>query len=465
MPTARQPGHVYRTPARRPPPPSGVDTMKVAGILFCISAVISAVASVALREPGDPMSTRTSALGGAFFVLLLGLALIQGVGGVRVFVLIAAAVGSLAAIAGAALLHSIRELQVLALAVLVTAVGYFSLLLSKEASKARVAVSVSLIVLGAGATLAAQVWLAGYAKRAFGERLRQVATDRREYSDPAAGVSIAVPAGWVILREDADMYRGVPSRVTLADPDAGTVAFLNYDRRAPGLLSLDHYLDVVLGRLNESGLEARQSERTDVIVGKAPARRMSLTWKEGGQRVNGFISAWLDGDSIFMLVGASVDPWSSAADERFAALERALQFTAPVETALSDAQTRLTADCPIFTAASVRTIGRKIPPGSATEAYFKVGWSWAVRGQGQLDAAAIAELGRLMREVFSSMPPAERQSFGSYTEKVRARRGTTRDEDVAAMHALGRAAGRLPPGSLERLQSLTEAALTVGALM
>jgi hypothetical protein len=439
--------------------------MKVAGVLFCISAVISAVVAVASRDPGQSATSQAGALGAAFFVLVLGLGLIQGVGAVRIFVLACAAVGCLGLIALAAVLHSVREMQVLALAGLLSAVGYFGLLLQKEASRARVAVSVGLILVGAAGSLAAQFWLSGLTQRAFGEELRKVASPQRQYADPTAGLSIEVPDDWVILRDDAELYRGVPSKVTLANPDAGTVAFINYEQRRPGLVTLDHYLDAVLAGLNESGLEAEQSGRSDVTVGKASARRMALTWKEEGHSISGFFSIWLDGDRIFMFIGAVPGRWTPSAEERFASLEGALRFTAPIETALTDAEARLTTECPMFTATSVRTIARRISPGSATEAYFKVGWAWALRGQGQLDAAAAAELGRLMSEVFAGMSQADRTRFGAYSEKLRAGRGTTRNEDVSAMRILGRAAGALPPASLAQLQGLTDAALTVGGLM
>jgi hypothetical protein len=439
--------------------------MKVAGVLFCVSAVISVIVAVVTREASAPLATQTGPFGSAFFVLVLGLALIQGVNGVRIFILVVAAVASLVAMGMAAVFHSIRELQVLALALVLTAVGYFALLLQREASKARVVVSVVLIVAGAAATLGAQLWLSGFATRAFGEELRKVASDQREYADPAAGISIEVPDDWVILRDDAELYQGVPSKVTLANPDAGTVAFVNYDQRRPGLLTLDHYLDAVLAGLSESGLEAQQTGRSDVTVGQAAARRMALTWKEEGRPVSGFFSVWLDGDRIFMYIGAVPGQWTTSAEEHFAVLEGALRFTAPIETALTDAEARLTTECPMFTATSVRTIARRISPGSATEAYFKVGWLWALRGQGQLDGAAKAELGQLMSEVFAAMSQADRTRFGAYSEKLRAGRRTTGAEDVAAMRILGRAAGTISPASQARLQSLTDAALTVGGLM
>ena len=231
------------------------------------------------------------------------------------------------------------------------------------------------------------------------------------------------------------------------------------------MLTLDHYLDAVLAGLNESGLEAVQTGRSDVTVGRAAARRMALTWKEEGRPVSGFFSTWLDGDTIFMFIGAVPGQSTRGAEEGFAALQEALQFTAPVETALTDAEERLTTVCPIFTATSVRWIARKIPPGSPTEVYFRTGWSWALKGQGQLDAAAVAELGPLMGEVFSAMGPADRQAFGAYGEKLRSGARTSRTEDAAAMKVLGRAASALSPDSLGRLQGLTDAALTVGMFL
>ena len=438
-------------------------------MLFCVSAVVSVVVSIVGRESASgasgPLATQTTAFGSGFVVLVFGLALIQGVNGVRIFVLGSTALLSLGMIAMAALFHSVRELQALAGAILLTSVGYFTLLLQKEASKARVVAAVSLIVAGVAASVAAQTWVGGLARRAFGAELRKVASAEREYDDPAAGLSIAVPPGWVILEKDAEMYSEVPSKVTLADPEAGTVAFLNQEGKPPGLLTLDHYLDAVLARLRESGLSAEQSERRDAMVGRAPARRMALTWTDEGRAYSGFISAWLDGSSIFTLIGATIGEWTDSTEARFAALEGALRFTAPVETALTDAEARLTAECPLFTSTSVRTIARRIAPGSATEVYFKVGWTWALKGQGQLDPAAASELGGLMSEVFAGMSRADRRGFGAYSEKLRGGQRTTRGEDVAAMRTLGRATSALAPDSLARLQTLTDAALTVGGLL
>ena len=65
----------------------------------------------------------------------------------------------------------------------------------------------------------------------------------------------------MILRDDAELYQGVPSKVKLANPDAGTVAFVHYDQRRPGLLTLDHYLDAVLTGLDQR--DGAGSERRD----------------------------------------------------------------------------------------------------------------------------------------------------------------------------------------------------------
>jgi hypothetical protein len=451
----------YRRPTRRPPEPPGVDTMKVAGILFCISAAISSAGAILARETG---TAQTSAFGGSFLILVLGLGLFQGVGAVRIFVLASAAIAGVAAIVMVFVLNPVRELQALALATLVAAGGYFALLLRKEASKTRVAVSVGFILAAAAGTVATQHWLEGYGKRAYARELREAASGQREYDNAVAGLSFTVPEGWVILRDDAEIYEEVPSKVALADPDAGAVVFLNYERKGPGLPTLDVYLDAVLEGLKRSGIEATQADRTDVTVGSAPARRMSVTWEEEGLPMEGFITSWLDGERILTLIGISLGGLTSNAQERFAVLEGALRFTAPIETALSDAAARLTAECSIFTPTSVRTIARRISPDSPTEAYFKVGWSWAQRGQGLLDGASQGELGEIMTDVFAQMSPADRTRFGNYSAKLMAGQRTGRSEDGAAMRILGGAVARLSPASLSRLQTLVDAALTGGGL-
>ncbi|MGE5126401.1 MAG: hypothetical protein ACM3PV_08920, partial [Betaproteobacteria bacterium] len=214
-----------------------------------------------------------------------------------------------------------------------------------------------------------------------------------------------------------------------------------------------------------SGLEPRQKERRDTAVGRAPARRMSLAWTSGGHPYSGFVSVWEDGPRVFTLFGAAIGAWSERTEDRFRALEDALRFSAPVETALSDAQSRLTRECPVFTADAVRMVGRRIPPSSPPEVYFRTGWSWALRGQGQLDAGAAAELRDLMSSVFSRMSGAERGRFADYSERLRSGRATTAAEDAAAMGILGRAARALPDDSLERLRTRVDASLTVGGLM
>jgi hypothetical protein len=192
---------------------------------------------------------------------------------------------------------------------------------------------------------------------------------------------------------------------------------------------------------------------------------MSLAWTSGGHPYSGFVSVWEDGPRVFTLFGAAIGSWSGRTEDRFRALEDALRFSAPVETALSDAQGRLTRECPVFTADAVRMLGRKIPPTSAPEVYFRTGWSWALRGQGQLDAGAAAELRELMGTVFSRMSGAERSRFADYSERLRSGRATTAAEDAAAMGILGRAAAALPADSLERLRTRVDASLTVGGLM
>jgi len=450
--------------ARRPAPAAEVDTMKVAGMLLCLSAVVSVVMSVVARTEA-PTRELVSAYGGAVFALLLGLGLIMGKSWVRILFLLIMGFATIGLLAIGWVLRSFREVQAMALAVLILAVGYFVLLFRKEGSRTRATVGAALVVVGMASTVATEIWMMDFGKRIFGDALRRAASDQPEYDDPEAGLSIKPPAGWVILRRDAELYRNVPSRVTLAQPDAGAVAFINQVEKPLGLANLDQYLDGFLANVRNGGIDAEQTDRSDTTVGPTAARRMALTWAEEGRRHSGFITAWIDGKRVFSLMGATLGPWTDAVDRQFAALEGALRFTAPVATALTDAEQRVTSVCPIFTAESVRMVARRIPAGSAAEDYFRVGWSWAIKGQAQLDAASVAELRELMGTLFAGMSASERQTFGTYSEKVRGGRRTGHDEDMKSMRILGEAARRMPAASLGRLQALTDAALTVGALL
>ncbi len=461
---ARGPARPGAPAARRSSSDDGVDTMKVTGVLFMLSAALSLVMTF-VRKGEGASSSEGATFGGAFMVLLLGAGLFQGVGAVRIFVLVCAGLGSLAGLAGLALFNSLREIQALMGALLLICLGYLVLLVEKRASAFRVVTAVTLVVAGAGASLGAQLWLAGYQRRAFAKELRPLLSAGREYKDAASGVSLSAPPGWSLLREDADLFTSVPAKLKLADPDAGTVAFINDEPKPMGLLSLDHYLDSVLKGQKEAGLAPKQKDRRDTAVGKAPARRMAMSWVHAKRPYTGFVSVWLDGPRIFTLFGAAVGEWSDATEARFNALEQALRFSAPVETALSEAQRGLSRECPVFTEDAVRILSRRIPPSSAPESYFRAGWYAAMRGQSQIDATTASDLRDLMRDVFAHMPNADRTRFGSYSERIRAGSATTAGEDAAAMKILGSAAAALPPESLARLRFAVDAAVTLGSLM
>jgi hypothetical protein len=439
--------------------------MRVSGVLFCLSAVASLAVAFVRKEAFGPASEGAASVGGAFLALVLGAALIQGVGAVRTLVLVCAGLGGVATLVAIALLGSLRELQVLLGTVLLTCCGYLVLLLEKQASRARVAVAVSLVLAGAVGSLGAEHWLTGFARRAFARELRPLLAEDRDYADSSSGLSLTVPAGWSMLRKDAELFASVPAKVKLADPDAGTAAFIDDEPRPLGFVSLDHHLDGVLEAQREGGLEPEQRDRRDTTVGRAPARRMAMGWKHGGRQYSGFVSVWLDGPRVFTLFGAAVGGWSSATEGRFRALEAALRFSAPVETALSGAERSLTRECPVFTADAIRMIGRRIPPASPAEAYFRTGWGLAIRGQGQLDAGTAAQLRDLMSAVFSRMPATDRARFAAYGERVRGGSATTSAEDAAAMRIVGKAAAALPPETLRQLRVLVDSAVTVGGLL
>jgi hypothetical protein len=441
-----------------------VDTMKVTGVLFCLSAVASWVVPFIRQEAFGAGAEGAASAGSGFLVLLFGAALVQGVGAVRALVLACAGLGGLASLAAIPFFRGFRPMQLVMVAVCVTCVGYLVLLLQKQASRARAAIGVALVVAGAAASLSAPLGLTGLTRSAFGDSLRPLLSEERDYADAASGLALKAPPGWSFLRQDAPLFAGVPAKVKLADPDAGTVVFINDEPKGLGFQSLDHQLDLMLERQKASGLDPKQRDRVDTTVGQAPARRMSLGWTHEGQPFSGFVSVWLDGPQVFTLFGAAVGG-GTATEARFRALEAALRFSAPVETALAGAEKILMRECPMFTADAVRAIGRRIPPSSAAEAYFKTGWTLAIKGQSQVDPTRAAELRDLMGAVYSRMGTTDRTRFAAYTERLRGGGGTTPAEDTQSMRILGKAAASLPADTLARLRGQIDTAITIGALL
>jgi hypothetical protein len=439
--------------------------MKVAGVLFIVSAIASWVAPFVRKEAFGTVQEQASSAGGALLVLLLGAGLYQGRRAVRGFVLVCAGLAGLAALGAIALFNGQRELQVLMAAALLVCAGYVVLLLDERGSVARAAAGVALVLVGATASLAAPHWLVGFERSAFGRELRPMLSDEREYADPESGLSVRPPPGWSLMRNDAGLFASIPAKVKLANPEAGTVIFLNDEPKGMGFVSLDHSLDRVLEGQRELGLEPRQLERRDVTVGRTPARRMALAWTYEKRPFSGFVSVWQDGPQLFTLFGAAVGGASAATDAQFRALEAALRFSAPVETALAGAERRLLQECPVFSADAVRMIGRRIPPSSSAAAYFRTGWVWAIRGQGQMDSARASRLRELMGAAFAKMSAADRTRFAAYGERVRGGAATTAAEDEAAMRILGRAATALPAETLADLRSTVDTAITVGGLL
>jgi hypothetical protein len=233
---------------RRAASPDTVDTMKLTGVLFCLSAVASWVVPFVRQEAFGAGPEAAASAGSGFLVLLFGAALFQGVGAVRALVLACAGLGGVASLVAIAVFRGFRPMQLLMAAVCVTCVGYLVLLLQKQASRARAAIGVVLVVAGAAASLSAPLGLTGLTRSAFGDSLRPLLSEEREYADAASGLALKAPPGWSFLRHDAPVFAGVPAKVKLADPDAGTVVFINDEPKGLGFQSLDHQLDLMLER-------------------------------------------------------------------------------------------------------------------------------------------------------------------------------------------------------------------------
>jgi hypothetical protein len=397
---------------------------------------------------------------------LLGLALLQSAEGARRLVLWISSLAVLA-FAGLGLLALAMPAHAALLPVagcgILAAVAMFGLLLGQPSSLRVVAWAV-VFVLAVGGSLVLEVWTLKGAERQLRSTIAEWTASEREFSDPAVGLRIKVPEGWVILKAGNPLMSHEDAKVVFGQTSLGAVAAI-LQPKGEGYLSLDNYLDRVLALLQESYKDLQQETRGDVAIGKAMGRRMSISWTIEGRRLEGFVTGWKDGTRYFSFLGFTTGGLADEAAPSFTGLEKALDFDAPVDSRLKETVARVTAACPLLSAGAVETMMRSMPADASTDHYFRMGYEWAGRGVGELGPAVGKEMGSITASLFASLSGSERQRLGTYLERVRTGLPTTPAEDHAMGAVMKRAILALPTDSQEKLRRLTERAIDVGRLL
>jgi hypothetical protein len=471
MPTAgapRRPSAPYANPARaaRPAaPPEWTGADRVAGCLLLLAAVIDlAEPKILSRWIQVEPDAKTYAEAG--LTALLGLALLQSSEGARKVVLWLSALGLLGFTVMACVavgLPAYGALLPLAACGIAAGIAVFGMLLGQP-SMPRVIAFGLMFILSVVGNLVAEVWVIRGAEREIRATIAEWTAPEREFSDPAAGLRLKVPEGWVVLKPDNPLMNHPGAKIALGHAGVGAVAAI-LQPEGEAYISLDNYLDRVLTLLRERYEDIQQESRSDVAIGKAIGRRMSMTWTIEGHRLEGFVTGWKDGPRYFSFLGFTTGGHGEEAEASFRGLEKALVFDAPVDTRVKETVARVTAACPLLSAAAVESMMRSMPADASADLYFRKGYEWAGRGAPELGPEVGREMGAITSALFRSLSASDRDRLGSYLERLRTGQATTPAQDRAMNEVMKRAILALPAKSQEDLRRLTERAIEVGRLL
>lgn len=441
---------------------------RVAGVLLLLIAAGGVAGQALLQKWTHAAPVSAGGYTPSVLLALLGLALIQGGSGARkavlwltglgfVLLLLAVPAGLSMAPAAAKLIATLGGLSLL------TLLGIITLVSGEERSTGAIVLGSLATLAGAAGTLAAEVWLLKAPERDLRASITEWAGSEPAYVDKSAGIELQLPSGWVLIRRDNTVFTKDLAQAIFGEPAVATYALLNYVD-GERYMSVDHFLDTVLGRFQQKDPDAKQLSRVTVAVGQATGRQMRFTWHFDGLPLEGTSTAWQDGPTYFALSGWTTASLAPEAVERLRDLQAALKFDAPYATYAKSTIASVTEACPMLSKSAIESMIRTMPRTSITSDYFRMGYRWGMRGIGMLDSAAAQDVRSAMATVFASLPVRDRDRVGAYLERVRVGAPTSAGEDREMAEVMKAAIGRLPAEQLQKLRDGVEKAIEFGRL-
>lgn len=439
------------TPARRPVPrPSGrpsapsarmddrVDSMRIGGFVMLALAASQLLEKFVLSFWLDLDKSTAETAGAAVFDALLGVAMLQGSNAARKVVLFLTGLATLALLGLMALLlvGGYGHLWPVLAASLLTVVGVFVLNLFSEQSRAMVFGALAMVLVGWVGSIAASIALAGAVDLASLKAIREWSSPQRTFEDAEAGITMKVPAHWVLLKEGSPLAEEEKSLVTAANTEVEMVAHIVREMRTYSSAdNLQFFLDGVAKAEAAKRASFEAGSRNDATVGGVLARRMKVSWKEKGQATSASFTAWQDGPFFYYLSVTAPRVISKRLDQEADALAGNVAFSAPWTVFLREKAAATRKECPLLTDTVILGLAHSIPRNSAPEVYCREAYRLAFVGQPLLDAASSQRLGARMKTFFAALPRAKSERFGAYAERLRAGQATAPAEDREMMQA------------------------------
>lgn len=302
-------------------------------------------------------------------------------------------------------------------------------------------------------------------RQAIADVKRWALADRR-LEDPAIGLTIELPAGWVALREDNPFVVRPGARLRLAQPAVGIFGAVTVKGEPRLMDDLDGYLDERLQERMPRQPSQQEGERALVQLGRGQGRLVRTTWEEGLTDMQGATVAWADGYDLFAL-----ETWATAAAggafmAEVESLCRGLAAKGMLAARVEEAVEGLTIEVPELSRDALRLlVAERMSRGASLDDVPVAALRAISRGLDALGAAEAAEMRGIYQQIWSPVPEEERVRLARLLGDIKAAR-PVRAADVETLLAAVKAGVlALPEDQRGRLQQLSERAVRKSLLL
>jgi hypothetical protein len=302
-------------------------------------------------------------------------------------------------------------------------------------------------------------------RRAIAEVKRYSLAERR-VEDPATGLVIELPTGWLALRNENPYVVRPGARLSLAQPAADVYGAVSVAVRPALMDDLDGYLAEVLQQRLPRQPSQREGERRDVQLGRGKGRLAATTWEDGSVPMQGATVAWADGFNLFAL-----EAWApAAAGDRFAkeveALCRGTSTRGAVAERIDEAVERLAVEVPELSQDSLRLlVAERLSEGRGVEDVPSAALRAVSRGLDALAVSEANEMRAIYQQVWEPVPEAERVRLAGLLAEVKAGRPVPAADVQALRDAVRTGVHALPEEQRARLQELSGRAVRKSLLL
>jgi hypothetical protein len=242
----------------------------------------------------------------------------------------------------------------------------------------------------------------------------------RRFTDDSVGLTLDLPAGWVVLKPGNPLVTGPEGTlVTIAQPRLEGYGYLLAEPAPRGVATPDQYLDHVMTRRRAEEPTLVEQGRETAILGNQTGRRLDATWTDEGVPQRDMTIAAQDGWMSFALVAWMPE---AAASRRggLDSLAEALHVRGLLAPRLDAAVQAAVEGVPHLQAGAAKLLmaqseARVLEPDQA----FRRSVVALADLLPSLSPAEVRELSGLTRATYASVPWKNRTRLARYIERVR----------------------------------------------